>query len=146
LHAQASYHFVFLRYITITILNQILSAHQVTRDTIAGALCAYCLIGLTWAFVYRAIFALSPRSFVFASRSFAQIFEQRNPSVPQLMNFAYYSFATLTTTELSDITPMSSASRAIFILEAIAGQFFIAILIARLVSLELLHSTIHHPD
>jgi hypothetical protein len=58
LHAQASYHFVFLRYITITILNQILSAHQVTRDTIAGALCGYCLIGLTWAFVYRGIFAI----------------------------------------------------------------------------------------
>ena len=115
-------------------------------DTIAGALCAYCLIGLTWAFVYRGIFAISPRSFVFASGSGAQIFEQKNPSVPQLMNFAYYSFATLTTTELSDITPMSSASRAISILEAIAGQFFIAILIARLVSLELLHSTIHHPD
>jgi uncharacterized membrane protein len=83
---------------------------------------------------------------VFASGSGAQIFEHKNPSVPQLMNFAYYSFATLTTTELSDITPMSSASRAISILEAIAGQFFIAILVARLVSLELLHSTIHHPD
>jgi voltage-gated potassium channel len=137
---------VFLLYITITILNQIHSTHRVTLDTIAGALCAYCLIGLTWAFVYRAIFALNPRSFVFASRSFAQIFEQKNPSVPQLMNFAYYSFATLTTTQLSDITPLSSASRAISILETITGQFFIAILIARLVSLELLHSTHHHPD
>jgi voltage-gated potassium channel len=137
---------VFLLYITITILNQIHSTHRVTLDTIAGALCAYCLIGLTWAFVYRAIFAFNLRSFLFASRSFAQIFEQKNPSVPQLMNFAYYSFATLTTTQLSDITPMSSASRAIAILETIAGQFFIAILIARLVSLELLHSTHHHPD
>jgi hypothetical protein len=57
---------VFLLYITITILNQIHSTHRVTLDTIAGALCAYCLIGLTWAFVYRAIFAFNPRSFLFA--------------------------------------------------------------------------------
>jgi hypothetical protein len=52
---------VFLLYITITILNQIHSTHRVTLDTLAGALCAYCLIGLMWASVYRAIFAFNPR-------------------------------------------------------------------------------------
>jgi hypothetical protein len=89
-----------------------LSAHRVTLDTIAGALCAYCLIGLTWAFVYRAIFSINLRSFVFASGSFAQIFEQKNWAVARLMNFAYYSFATLTTTEFGDITPTSRGGGA----------------------------------
>jgi uncharacterized membrane protein len=132
---------MFLLYITFMILNQILNARRVTLDTIAGAVCAYCLIGLAWAFAYRSMFVINPHSFVFASRSFANIFEADNRSEPQLMNFAYYSFATLTTTGFGDVTPALGASRAISVLEAIVGQFFIAVLIARLVSLEIVHST-----
>ena len=133
---------VFLLYITIMILNQVLRARRVTFDTIAGAVCAYCLVGLAWAFVYRAMFVMNPHSFLFASASFAHIFENQSRSEPQLMNFAYYSFATLTTTGFGDITPALGPSRAISVLEAAAGQFFIAILIARLVSLELVHSNV----
>jgi voltage-gated potassium channel len=129
----------FLLYITIMILTQVLSARRVTLDTIAGAMCSYCLIGLAWAFVYRAMFVINPHSFAFAAGSF-HIFENNTRSEPQLMNFAYYSFATLTTTGFGDITPGVGVSRAISVLEAVAGQFFLAILIARLVSLEIIHS------
>jgi len=131
---------VFLLYITVMILNQVFTARRVTLDTIAGAGCAYLLVGLAWAFVYRAMFVINPHSFVFASGSFAHIFEDHARSEPQLMNFAYYSFATLTTTGFGDVTPAMGNSRAISVLEAVAGQFFIAILIARLVSLEIVHS------
>ena len=129
----------FLLYITIIILTQVLSARRVTLDTIAGAMCSYCLIGLAWAFVYRAMFVINPHAFVFAAGSF-HIFENNSHSEPQLMNFAYYSFATLTTTGFGDVTPAVGVSRAISVLEAVAGQFFLAILIARLVSLEIIHS------
>jgi len=129
----------FLLYITIIILTQVLSARRVTLDTIAGAMCSYCLIGLAWAFVYRAMFVINPHAFVFATGSF-HIFENNSHSEPQLMNFAYYSFATLTTTGFGDVTPAVGVSRAISVLEAVAGQFFLAILIARLVSLEIIHS------
>jgi voltage-gated potassium channel len=131
---------VFLLYITIMILNQVLTVRRVTLDAIAGAACAYFLAGLALAFVYRSIFAIDPHSFVFASSSFGHIFENHTRSEPQLMNFAYYSFATLTTTGFGDITPTVGPTRAISVLEAAAGQFFIAVLIARLVSLELVHS------
>ena len=130
----------FLLYVTIMILTQVMSADRVTLDTIAGAMCSYCLIGLAWAFVYRAMFVINPHSFVFAAGSF-HIFENNTRAEPQLMNFAYYSFATLTTTGFGDITPAVGVSRAISVLEAIVGQFFLAILIARLVSLEIIHST-----
>jgi uncharacterized membrane protein len=76
---------------------------------------------------------------VFAAGSF-HIFENNSRSEPQLMNFAYYSFATLTTTGFGDVTPAVGVSRGISVLEAVAGQFFLAILIARLVSLEIIHS------
>jgi voltage-gated potassium channel len=130
---------VFLLYVTFMILSQVLSANRVTLDTIAGAVCAYFLIGLAWAFVYRAMFVINPHAFGFAS-SFTPIFENNTRAEPQLMNFAYYSFATLTTTGFGDVTPALQVSRGISVLEAIAGQFFIAILIARLVSLEIVHS------
>ena len=129
----------FLLYITIMILSQVLSARRVTLDTISGAMCSYCLIGLAWAFVYRAMFVANPHAFVFAAGSF-HIFENNSRSEPQLMNFAYYSFATLTTTGFGDVTPAVGVSRGISVLEAVAGQFFLAILIARLVSLEIIHS------
>ena len=129
----------FLLYVTIIILSQVLSARRVTLDTIAGAMCSYCLIGLAWAFVYRVMFVANPHAFVFAPGNF-HIFEDNSRSEPQLMNFAYYSFATLTTTGFGDVTPAVGVSRAISVLEAVAGQFFLAILIARLVSLEIIHS------
>ncbi|HEY2664102.1 MAG TPA: ion channel [Candidatus Binataceae bacterium] len=132
---------VFLLYIAMMILNRVFSARRVTLDTIAGAVCTYFLIGLAGAFVYRAMFAIRPHSFVIAPGSFGPIFENRSRSRPQLMHFVYYSFTTLTTTGFGDITPASGPSRAISLLEAITGQFFLAVLIARLVSLELIHST-----
>jgi voltage-gated potassium channel len=131
---------VFLLYITIMILNQVLSARRVTLDTIAGAACTYFLIGLAAAFVYRAMFVIQPHSFLIESGRFAPVFEDHSRSRPQLIHFVYYSFTTLTTTGFGDITPVSGPSRAISLLEAIGGQFFLAVLIARLVSLELIHS------
>jgi voltage-gated potassium channel len=132
---------VFLLYTTITILNQIFSARRVTLDTIAGAVCAYLLIGLGWAFVYRVLFVTNPQSFLAAPGSVAPNSAGDIRARLHLMRFVYYSFTTLTTTGFGDITPISGPSRGISILEAIAGQFFLAVLIARLVSLEIIHST-----
>ena len=131
---------VFLMYTTIIMLNQVLGARRVTLDTIAGAVCAYFLIGLAWAFVYRAMFVLNPHSFRLPSGSSGLIFENQNRSEPRLTDFAYYSFTALTTTGFGDITPSSGPSRTVSIVEAVAGQLFLAVLIARLVSLELVHS------
>jgi predicted lysophospholipase L1 biosynthesis ABC-type transport system permease subunit len=133
--------FMFLLYIAVVILNKVFSARRVTLDTIAGALCTYLLIGLAAAFVYRAMFEIRPHSFLVAPGSAGRMFESDSNSRPQLMHFVYYSFTTLTTTGFGDITPASGPSRMVSLLEAIAGQFFLAVLIARLVSLELLHST-----
>ena len=137
---------VFLLYITITILNQIFSALRVTLDTIAGAACAYLLIGLGWAFVYRMIFVINPQSFLAAPGSVAPNFAGDLRARLHLMRFVYYSLTTLTTTGFGDITPVSGTTRGISILEAIAGQFFLAVLIARLVSLEIIHSTRRDTD
>ena len=89
---------------------------------------------------YRALFVINPHSFRLPAGVSAVIFEDQNRSEPRLMDFAYYSFTALTTTGFGDITPASGPSRTVSIVEAIVGQLFLAVLIARLVSLELIHS------
>ena len=55
-------------------------------------------------------------------------------------DFVYFSFVTLTTLGYGDITPASPTVRTLTILEALVGQLFIGILIARLVSLQIAHA------
>ena len=52
----------------------------------------------------------------------------------QQFNFLYYSFATLATLGMGDITPLSHLAKSLTALEAMFGQLFVAIIIAKLVS------------
>jgi voltage-gated potassium channel Kch len=54
--------------------------------------------------------------------------------------FVYFSFVTLTTVGYGDITAVHPLARTLVIAEALTGQLFPAILLARLVSMELHHS------
>jgi hypothetical protein len=50
--------------------------------------------------------------------------------------FTYYSFATLTTLGMGDITPKSPLARTLSWLEAVLGQIYLAVLVARLIALQ----------
>jgi hypothetical protein len=52
----------------------------------------------------------------------------------------YYSFVTLTTLGYGDIVPRSTLARTLAVMEAIIGQLFLVVLVARLVGLEIAHS------
>ena len=45
----------------------------------------------------------------------------------------YYSFVTLASVGANDVTPARAAARGVTVLEAICGQFYIAVLIADLI-------------
>jgi hypothetical protein len=47
--------------------------------------------------------------------------------------FTYYSFVTLTTVGYGDVTPISTPARTCAWLEALTGQFYLAVLVAGLV-------------
>jgi hypothetical protein len=109
----------------IVILMLVVRRGPVTRQRIEGAIAVYVLLGLTWAQAYELLALLDPGAFAGA------VGGQTSPS------WVYYSFVTLTTMGYGDITPLNPVARSLAILEALTGQLYLAILVARLVSLEL---------
>lgn len=119
---------LFFLFVTITILNHILNAKKITADTLYGAACVYLLLGLVWATVYGAIEYLYPGG-AFVSD---ELGTSGSISTNELI---YYSYTTLTTLGYGDITSVTPIARVLSALESLAGQLFIAFLVARLVSI-----------
>jgi len=114
--------------LTVLVVQQVFREGPITVQRIQGAVAVYLLVGLMWANVYVLIEQLSPGAFRMSR-------PPENPDV--LASFAYYSFVTLTTMGYGDILPVHPMARSAAVLEALVGQLFPAILIARLVAMEL---------
>jgi hypothetical protein len=93
------------------------------------AVCVYFFIGLMWSFVFSVLESLQPGSFRFGQGLTANV-----------KNFIYYSFVTQTTLGYGDITPVTPPARNLSVLEAIIGQLYLAVLIARLVGVQIAQS------
>ena len=126
---------LFFALITVVILRHILSVREVSSDIILGAICAYLVLGMVWTMAYSLIELLSPGSFLRGGGSITAGFAGER--VPAVASFIYYSFVTLTTLGYGDIIPNSSPAAALSSLEAVTGQLFLAILIARFVGLHI---------
>ena len=116
--------------LTVLVVRHVFRDGPITVQRIQGAVAVYLLLGLTWSGIYELIGGVSPGAFRFADapQSRAELTSA----------FAYYSFVTLTTMGYGDIVPLHPAARSAAILEALTGQLFPAILIARLVAMELI--------
>lgn len=125
-----SLNLLFFFIVTTAILSQVFRSDIITRETVAGAICVYLLIGLMWAEVFSLIETVSPGSFSSGAVGPAGIPSARM----QVGHFTYYSFVTMSTLGYGDITPLSRPARSLATLEAILGQLYLAVLIARLVS------------
>lgn len=122
---------VFLGITTWVVLERVVTEVNVTVDTLMGSVCVYLLIGATWGVGYSALFYIDPNSFTIADNIEATM-EANYISINQWL---YYSFMTLTTLGYSNISPASRGAGTLTWLEAMAGQFYMAVLVARLVGL-----------
>jgi hypothetical protein len=100
---------------------------RVTSETLWAAINVYVLFGLMFAFLYTAVIAVEPAAFS------GGILEHNEEAVAQSM--IYYSFVTMTTLGYGDITPKIQVAATLAYVQALIGQLYVAILIARLVSL-----------
>ncbi len=110
---------------TAVILVQVFGPGSVTVHRIFGAVAAYLLLGLVWAQAYQLVSLAHPGAFTGAA------------DVGADAAWVYFSFVTLTTTGYGDIVPVHASARSLANLEALIGQLYPAVLLARLVSLEL---------
>jgi hypothetical protein len=108
----------------LVISARIFYAKKVNNDILRGGICIYLLMGILWFLFYRMI------EFV-ASDSFNHL--ENNIEIQYKL--MYFSFTTLTTLGYGDVTPATKISMLLANAEAIIGQMYPAIFIARLVSL-----------
>lgn len=125
---------LFFGYILFVLTLGVFKAKKVTTNIIYGSVCIYLLMGLTWAFFYSFLELIHPGSFTSALPEFDVNSNLRDGITLRLV---YYSYVTLTTLGYGDITPFTPPAQLISTLEAITGQFYLAILVARLIGMHL---------
>ncbi len=118
---------IFFSYTLIVLLSFLLKSKRVTPDVIYAALIGYLLMGLMWASIYSLIDTITPGSF-----SVLQGWTE-NPRLVHL----YFSYVTLTTLGYGDISPLTAPAYSFSILEAIIGQIYLTVLVARLVGMHI---------
>jgi len=129
---------LFLGFVTITELRGLLKHKIVTRETISMSISIYLLLGLTWGLFFIVLYDFQPQAFNFGSAAPSQ--QQVTPVL------VYFSLTTLATVGYGDITPLTLQARYAAVSEGIAGQFYLAILVARLVGMQMSQSASQLPE
>jgi hypothetical protein len=111
------------------IVASLFRRQALSLDGIFGTICGYLLLGMAWGVLYSMLDTVWPGSFQIGDRLAQQV--QADDSRMQL--FTYYSFITLTTVGYGDVTPLSAPARTCAWLEALTGQFYLAVLVAGLI-------------
>lgn len=123
----------FFAFTAGAILVTLFREEKVTLDVIYGAIAVYFLAALAWASAYQFVYLINPASFrviVGDTLYFSDLY--------------YFSFVTMTTTGFGDIAPATRIARALSLLEAVFGQLYIAVIIARLVGVHITHAKGRH--
>jgi hypothetical protein len=119
---------LLLAFVIGHLLHFILHAPVVTVEVLCASIAAYLMLGLMWTVAYWLVDQMTPGgAFSFNTSRGAQ-------TMNGFTGF-YFSFITLSTVGYGDITPVSRAARWLAAMEAMTGLLYVAVLIARLVSL-----------
>lgn len=123
----------FLAYTIVMILKHLFQTRDVNSEVICASLCAYLLIGVLWAFLFSLTDLCVGGAFHDGiDRNLSRelhIGSQKSSTV------FYFSFITLSTLGYGDIVPVVPISQTLAAVEAVTGQLYLAVLVARLVGM-----------
>jgi hypothetical protein len=105
----------------VVVARRLVSHPRVQGSTVLGALCIYLLLGLFFAYLYSTIGAINPP--FFAQQSTATI-----------VDYLYFSYATLTTVGYGDLTAGTDVGRMLAVSEALTGQLYLVTVVSLLVA------------
>jgi hypothetical protein len=124
---------LFLAYTVALILRGLFAQKVILADHVVGAVCGYLLAGLAWAALYMLVETVQPGSVRVSPEIAWQLADEHT----RRYLFHYFSFETLTTVGYGDVTPVRPAACSLVWLEAVFGQFYLAVIVAQLVGLKL---------
>jgi hypothetical protein len=124
----------FLCVVSGVVLYGVLREGRVTAHRVGGAVAVYLMLGLIWGNAYLLVFIHDPASFdlgrpIVAPAEFAEI-QTRAAS-----RLIYFSFVTMTTLGYGDVKPQTEAAETLSVLQALVGQIYLVVILARIVSL-----------
>ena len=124
MHFAASWGFnaAFYAFTIANLLRYVLRQDEMTADKLYGAVAAYVMIAIWWAFVHGLVQQFYPGAYFYQGASKAL----------DMAELLFFSFTVITTAGFGDITPNLIQSRFLTLLEAVTGVMYVAILIARL--------------
>ncbi|PRQ05443.1 Ion channel [Enhygromyxa salina] len=117
------FHAALIALTAVVVIRWTIRARQVTVDTIFAALSGYYLLGFAWALIYAIADIALPGSFNVALVDGVR-----------LDRALYFSFVTLTTLGFGDTTPTHPLTQALVGMQALIGQIYLVVLVARLVA------------
>ena len=118
----------FMLLVTLVIGQRVFTARRVTGVMVSGSVCIYLMLGSLWALLYFAVESFDPGAAAFASEG-----------VVNRQTAFYFSFVTLTTLGYGDVTPVDPVARSLATVEALVGQLYLVVMVARLVALHIAH-------
>jgi voltage-gated potassium channel len=117
-------------FITWNQLRAVLKQKEITREVISLSISVYLLFGLTFGLLYILLHELQPNAFSFGGAG-------PTSDTQSFAVLTYFSLTTLSTIGFGDITPVTLQARYAAVTEGITGQFYLAILVARLVGMQM---------
>ena len=119
---------ILIAFVVGNLLRFVLRAPSVNTEVLCASISAYLMLGLMWTMAYWLVDQLTPGgAFSFNTNAGTR-------SINGFNGF-YFSFITLSTVGFGDITPVSRMARWLAAMEAMTGLLYVAVLIARLVSM-----------
>ena len=117
----------FLAYTCVHIFRYLFESEDISADMLYAAVCLYFIVGMIWAMIYALIEMYHPGSF--------QLDADLNNTRAVFSELLYFSYVTISTLGYGDMAPLTRIARSWATIEAIIGQFYLALVVARLVSL-----------
>jgi len=124
---------LFVGFAVVVILRGLFQSKAIGADHVIGSCCGYLLAGLAWGNLYVLAELLLPGSFSVRQEIAWQLQDEQT----RRFLFNYFSFTTLATLGYGDVTPVGPAATTLAWLEAVFGQFYVAVVVAQLVGLKL---------
>ncbi|HKT38730.1 MAG TPA: ion channel [Ktedonobacterales bacterium] len=108
---------------TFAILRDVANHKVVTAETVLAATCIYLLVGVGFALLFASIGAFTTGGF-FIGQSTANV-----------SDYLFFSFTTITTVGYGNLVPAAPLGQSLAMVEALSGQIYLVLVVARLVSL-----------